>query len=146
MVNPKCNLPENEREAVLHLFDGRLSCEEEETIRGLFPQYLFFRNEYPDDGWNVGSDPVRICTCTACGETFEAVRGNYARGKLHNEECNCPSCGARVTGKAIYKFRYQMNSLQSWIKTAVARPTEGGALLIRDPKGIVRDTLFRKNQ
>lgn len=130
MGNPKCNLPAGEREAVLGLFRGTLTPEEEGAIRRMFPQYLFFRNEYEDDGWNVSSDPLRICTCTACGESFEAVRGNYARGRLHNEECNCPSCGARVTGKAVYKYRYEMHSLESWIKTAVAYPSEGGAVLI----------------
>lgn len=129
-MNPPCNLPKGEQEAVLGLFRGTLTPEEEQTIRAMFPQYLFFRNEYTDDGWNVSDGPVRMCTCTACGETFEAVRGNYPRGKLHNEECNCPSCGARVTGKAVDKFRYQMSSLESWIKVAVACPTEGGALMI----------------
>lgn len=128
-MNPVCNLPEGERETVLGLFRGRLTGEEERGIRALFPQYLFFRNECPDDGWNV-SGPVRMCTCTACGESFEAVRGNYPRGKLHNEECNCPACGARVIGKAVYKFGYAMTSLQSWVKAAVAYVSEGGALLI----------------
>lgn len=129
-MNPKCNLPEEERAAALGRFRGALTPEEEATIRGMFPQYLFFRNEYTDDGWHVSDGPVRLCTCTSCGETFEAVRGNYPRGKLHNEECDCPSCGKRVTGKAVYKFRYEMNSLQSWIKTAVAYAGEDGALLI----------------
>ena len=129
-MNPPCNLPQGEQKAVLGLFRGYLTPEEEGQIRGLFPQYLFFRNEYEDDGWNVSDGPVRLCTCTACGETFEAVRGNYPRGKLHNEECNCPGCGARVTGKAVGKYRFDMPSLQSWIKTAVAYPSEGGALLI----------------
>ena len=129
MGNPICNLPPGEREAVLGLFRGRLTGEEERGIRALFPQYLFFRNECPDDGWNV-SGPVRMCTCTACGESFEAVRGNYPRGKLHNEECNCPACGAKVIGKAVYKFGYAMTSLESWVKAAVAYVSEGGALLI----------------
>ena len=80
-MNPPCNLPEAEQKAVLGMFRGTLTAEEENTIRGLFPQYLFFRNEYTDDGWNVSSDPIRLCTCTNCGESFEAVRGNYARGK-----------------------------------------------------------------
>ena len=128
-MNPICNLPENEQAAVLGLFRGQLTGEEEQQIKTLFPHYLFFRNEYPEDGWNV-SDPVRWCTCTSCGESFEAVRGNYARGKLHNEECNCPSCGARVTGKAVYKFGYTMNSLEAWVKAAVAYVSEDGALLI----------------
>ena len=137
-MNPKCNLPENEREAVKGLFRGYLTPEEETAIRGLFPQYLFFRNEYTDDGWNVSSDPVRLCTCTSCGETFEAVRGHYARGRLHHERCNCPECGARVEGIAVGKYRYEMSSLQSWIKTAVAYPSEGGALMIE--AGNVRRT------
>jgi len=129
-MNPKCNLPPEEHEAVKGLFRAYLTPEEETAIRSLFPQYLFFRNEYLDDGWNVSSDPVRVCTCTSCGETFEAVRGNYARGKMHHETCNCPECGARVEGIAVGKYRYEMTSLQSWIKTAVAYSTESGALLI----------------
>lgn len=129
-MNPACNMPEGEQAAALGLFDGRLSTEEEEQIRRLFPQYLFFRMEYEDDGWNVGSAPVRMCTCTACGETFSAVRGNYARGKLHHEECNCPECGERVEGIAVDKYRYDMPSLQGWVKTAVASVSGDGALLI----------------
>ena len=81
--------------------------EEEESIRELFPQYLFFRNEYRDDGWNV-SGPIRLCTCTACGESFEAERGNYKRGRLHHEKCNCPQCGKTVEGIATHKYRYNM--------------------------------------
>ena len=119
-----------ERETAFRQFRGTLTGEEETAMRSTFPQYLFFRNEYEDDGWNISDGPVRLCTCTACGETFEAVRGNYARGRLHNEECDCPCCGRRVTGKAVHKFRYEMNSLQSWIKTAVAYAGEDGALLI----------------
>ena len=129
-MNARCNLPETEREAAFAQFRGCLTAEEESTLRGLFPQYLFFRNEYEDNGWDIGPGPERMCTCTACGETFTAVRGNYARGKLHNEECNCPVCGARVTGKAVYKFRYEMHSLEGWIKTAAAYTGEDGALLI----------------
>lgn len=41
-MNPKCNLTEEEREAAFRQFDGMLSQEEEESIRSLFPQYLFF--------------------------------------------------------------------------------------------------------
>ena len=129
-MNPKCNLPEAEHAAALGLFDGILTAEEEEQIRRLFPQYLFFRFEYEDDGWDIGPGPVRMCTCTACGQTFPAVRGNYARGKLHHEACNCPECGERVEGIAADKYRYDMPSLQGWVKTAVARAAGDGALLI----------------
>ena len=130
-MNPKCNLTEEELEAAFRQFDGMLSQEEEESIRGLFPQYLFFRNEEPDDsGYSSSARPVRICTCTACRETFEGVRANYARGKIHNEQVTCPHCGKQLEGKAVSKFGYQMTSLHSWIKTAIARPGENGALLI----------------
>ena len=128
-MNPKCNMNPERREEILGRFSGQLTAAEEEEIRELFPQYLFFRDEYEDDGWNVSSDPVRLCTCTACGESFEAVRGNYKRGKLHNEPCNCPQCGAEVTGKAVYKYRYDMASLESWVKTAVARRDGDGILI-----------------
>ncbi len=129
-MNPKCTLPEELRADVLTQFHGCLSLEEEKKIRGMFPQYLFFRNEYRDDGWNVSSDPVRICTCTSCGQSFEAVRGNYAKGRLHHEKCNCPECGERVEGIAASKYKYDMPSLERWIKVAVARPGKDGALLI----------------
>lgn len=130
MGNPICNLPPEEREKIFRRFRGTLTPEEEETARSLFPQYLFFRNEYLDDGYNLSSDPVRLCTCTACGRTFEAVRGNYARGKLHGEPCNCPECGARVEGKAVFKYRYHMPSLTHWIKTAFAYADGDGGLLV----------------
>lgn len=130
MSGPKCNLPEESRAAALGLFDGQLSADEEDELRDMFPQYLFFHNEEADDGWNVSDGPVRVCFCTACRTSFEAVRGNYARGKLHGEPCNCPNCGRQVEGKAVYKFRYDMHSLERWIKVCVARAAPDGALLI----------------
>ena len=81
-MNPKCNLPEERHGEILGRFDGMATANEERIMRERFPQYLFFRNEYEDDGFHVSSDPIRICTCTACGDSFEAVRGNYSRGKL----------------------------------------------------------------
>lgn len=130
MSGPKCNLPEESRAAALGLFDGQLSADEEDELRDMFPQYLFFHNEEADDGWNVSDGPVRVCFCTACRTSFEAVRGNYARGKLHGEPCNCPQCGRQVEGKAVYKFRYDMHSLERWIKVCVARAAPDGVLLI----------------
>ena len=88
-MNPTCNMDLARQEQILGRFDGSLTAAEEDEIRGMFPQYLFFRNEYEDDGWNVSGTPIRLCTCTACGDSFEAVRGNYSRGKLHNERRNC---------------------------------------------------------
>lgn len=129
MSGPRCNLPPERHEEILARFSGDLSIDEENAIRDMFPQYLFFRNEYTDDGWEVSSTPVRLCTCTACRETFEAVRGNYPRGKLHGERCNCPNCGREVEGREVHKYRYEMRSLEQWIKTAVLR-VEDGALLI----------------
>lgn len=137
-MNPKCNLTEEEREAAFRQFDGMLSQEEEESIRSLFPQYLFFRNEYGDDSGYDSRGPVRICTCTACRETFEGVRANYARGKIHNEQVTCPHCGKQLEGKAVAKYSYQMKSLERWIKTAVARPGENGALLIEAGQAVRR--------
>ena len=130
-MNPKCTLPEGMRvEAMEQLRGWGLSEEEEEKIRQMFPRYLFFRNDYRyDDGWNV-SDPVRLCTCTVCGESFEARRGNYARGKLHHEKCNCPQCGAEVEGIAVGKYGYEMKSLERWVKVAIARAGDNGELLI----------------
>lgn len=130
-MNPTCNLPAHRRrEALLQFSSCCLDPEEEQTIRELFPQYLFFRNECEDDGWNVSDRSVRLCTTTCCGETFEGVRANYRRGKIHNEEVTCPFCGQRLTGKAVHRFGYDMKSLESWIKVAVARPGKDGALLI----------------
>jgi len=130
-MNPTCNLPADLRRDALSQFDSYcLEPEEENAIRDLFPQYLFFRNEYEDDGWNVSSEPVRLCTTTCCGETFEGVRANYRRGRIHNEDVTCPFCGRKLTGKAAHKYRYEMRSLESWVKVAVARPGKDGALLI----------------
>jgi len=126
----KCSLPEEERAAALALFTGRLSDEQENTIKNLFPQYLMFRNEFPDDGWEPVQVPVRMCTCTACGEEFEAVRGNYAKGKLHHEKCNCPQCGRELEGIAVGKYKYDMPSLTQWVKVAVVDAAPDGALLI----------------
>ncbi|MBQ6609263.1 MAG: PcfJ domain-containing protein [Oscillospiraceae bacterium] len=130
-MNPKCTLPEDLRRDALLEFDRvMLTCEEEQAAKRLFPQYLFFRNEYEDDGFHVSSTPIRLCTCTACGESFEAVRGNYARGRLHHEKCNCPHCGTEVEGIAAHKYKYDMPSLESWIKLTVARTGKDGAILI----------------
>ena len=49
-MNPKCNLTDQERETALAQFDGILTPDEEDIIRQLFPQYLFFRFEYDDTG------------------------------------------------------------------------------------------------
>lgn len=129
-MKQKCNMPEAERERALQLFSGQLSEGQENEIRRLFPQYLFFQNVIPDDGWEPADRPVRLCTCTACGETFQAVRGNWARGKLHGEPCNCPQCGEQVEGKAVGKYRYDMPSLAGWARTCVAELMPDGALLI----------------
>ena len=138
-MNPKCNLTEEERAEEFRQFDGMLTKDEEEKIRRLFPQYLFFWNAADDSGMDTRG-PVRICTCTACGETFEGVRANYARGKIHNEPVTCPHCGKQLEGKAVAKFGYQMKSLERWIKTAVARPGENGALLIEAGEAVRRFT------
>lgn len=131
MVNVECNMPETDMAAFLGEFDGTLDADEERQIRGLFPQYLFFHNEYGDDtGLFDASTPVRICHCTACGRSFEAIRGNYARGKMHHERLNCPECGALLEGIAAHKYKYSMTSLESWIKAAKLRVQPDGALLI----------------
>ena len=128
-MNPKCNMDPERFGEILGRFSGSLTAAEEDEIKTLFPQYLFFRNEYEDNGFTVSSTPIRVCTCTACGDSFEAVRGNYARGKLHNEKCNCPHCKTVVEGKAVYKYRYDMPSLESWVKTAVVRRDGDGILI-----------------
>lgn len=140
MSGPKCNLPEAERARILAQFPAFLTQEEEDTIRDMFPQYLFFRNDYEDDGYHVSSAPVRMCTCTACGETFEAVRGNWPRGKLHHEMCNCPNCDRQVEGIAVGKYKYSMPSLEQWGKTAVLRVLPDGALLIEAGDAVRRFT------
>lgn len=129
---PKCNIPAGELESALAAF-GRsgLDLEEEREVRKLFPQHLFFHNEYGDDsGYDDSSTPHRICHCTACGESFEAVRANWPRGKMHHEPVNCPICGERVEALATYKYSYEMKSLERWVKTAILRTRPDGALLI----------------
>lgn len=127
-----CNLPLERRAEVFHRFTGSLSADEEDAIRGMFPQYLFFHNaEADDNGYgSAGGENVRQCYVTCCREGYEATRANYPRGKVHNEKVTCPFCGKTLTGKAVYKYRYSMPSLESWVKTAVASPTEDGGLLI----------------
>lgn len=131
-MGAKCNLPVSEHEAVLERFPAYLDAEEEDRIRGLFPQYLFFHmaEDFDDSGIDSSSKPVRICHCTNCHETFSAIRGNYARGKMHHERLNCPQCGVEMEGLAVYKYRYDMHSLTSWVKVAVVRLLPDGALLI----------------
>lgn len=132
MGNAKCNLPTSEHEDVLSQFPTFLDAEEEDRIRGMFPQYLFFHmaDDFDETGLDASSKPVRVCHCTNCRQSFTAVRGNYARGKMHHEKLNCPQCGVEMEGIATYKYRYGMTSLTSRVKTAVAQLTPDGALLI----------------
>jgi len=113
-MNPKCNLPKEEREAVLSKANPYLSIENEEIARGLFPQYLF----YMDDDQVV---------CTACRERFEV--SPKKRGK-HGSDGTCPQCGSKATWAAVGKYNYNMPSLESWIKTAVAYTDGNGGLYI----------------
>lgn len=140
MSGPKCNLPEELHKGILAQFPAFLTQEEEDAIRDMFQQYLFFRNEYEDDGFHVSSAPVRMCTCTACGEAFSAVRGNWPRGKLHHEMCNCPNCGRQVEAIAVGKYKYSMPSLEQWGKTAVLRVLPDGALQIEAGNALRRFT------
>lgn len=116
MPNPKCNLPVEERERVVNGAKLWLTDEEEQTIRGLMPQYLFFDS--------VGDRQV---FCTACRERF-AVKPKD-RGK-HNSVGTCPRCGSKATWAVVGKYSYQMSTLCSWIKTAVAHPAGDGGLYI----------------
>jgi len=125
-----CNLADTEQKEILKKFSGCLDAEEEDTIRGFFPQYLFFYNSAGDDSGYGDDAPVRMCYVTCCRQSFEGVRANYARGRIHNENVTCPICGKTLTGKAVHKFSYSMNTLQSWVKTAVAMPLPDGGLLI----------------
>lgn len=128
-MNPKCNLPEEREEEVLSHFPKILPYSIELEMKQLFPQYLFFRFEQPDDGWNV-EKPERVCTCSLCGAEFVGTRPSWASGKIHNEPVTCPACGSALTGKAVSRFGYDMKSLRSWVKTAYAVSDESGALWI----------------
>lgn len=142
-MNAKCNLtPDEEREA-LKQFEGFLTIDEEERIRSFFPQYLFFHNDYDDGVGGYTCTPVRICTCTACKESFVGVRANYPRGKIHNEPVTCPACGKTLIGKCVTKYKYDMASLEGFVHTAVARRGEDGALLIE--AGLARRTFTHDN-
>lgn len=129
-MNPKCSLNPEEREKIFGRFTGHMDIETERQITELFPQYLFFRSIFEDDGWSSSGSSFRLCTCSACGYEFEGVRINGARGKVHNEAVTCPSCGRQLTGKAVYKFKYDMPGLQSWIKTAMAWADGEGGIMI----------------
>jgi len=130
-MNPKCNLTEEEQAEALSLFTGALTADHEREIRILFHQYLFCRDELPDDGWNVGDKPVRMCTCTACGTTFTAGKGEYYPKKpRYDMAMDCPVCGATVTVKAVRKMGYEMSTVYGWVKAAAAYTDGRGALLI----------------
>lgn len=116
MPNPKCNLPVEERERVINGAQLWLNDEEEQAIRGLMPQYLFYDS--------VGDRQV---FCTACRERF-AVKSKD-RGK-HNSDGTCPRCGSKATWAVVGKYSYGMSTLCSWIKTAVAHPAGDGGLYI----------------
>ncbi len=130
-MNPRCNLTPEEQKIVLGRFHGQVTIEMEEKIREMLPQYLFFKMEYDENIWGEQMPgKYRLCTCSACGDSFEGVRINGARGKVHNEKVTCPNCGRTVTGKAVYKFKYDMPSLYRWVKTAFAWPDGKGGILI----------------
>lgn len=116
MPNPKCNLPIEEWEQVINGAQLWLNDEEEQTIRWLMPQYLFYDN--------IGDKNV---FCTACRERFPV--SPKQRGK-HNSRDTCPRCGHKATWAIVGKYSYQMSTLHSWIKTAVAHPADDGGLYI----------------
>lgn len=116
MPNPKCNLPVEERERVLNGAQLWLTDEEEQTIRGLMPQYLFYDS--------VGD---RHVFCTACRERFPV---SPKQRDKHNSVGTCPRCGSKATWAVVGKYSYQMSTLRSWIKTAVAHPADDGGLYI----------------
>lgn len=116
MANPKSNLTEEERERVVKGARRWLTDEEEMIARALFPQYLFYDN--------LGDRQV---FCTACRERFSVSAKN--RGK-HNSAGNCPLCGHKATWATVGKYSYQMSTLISRIKTAVAYPAGDGGLYI----------------
>lgn len=116
MANPKCNLPEEERERVLDGVPRWLTGEEEDTAASLFPQYLFYDN--------VGDRQV---FCTACRERFSV--SPKERGK-HGTDGTCPHCGRKATWAVVGKYSYKMSTLESWIKTAIAYPADNGGLYI----------------
>lgn len=116
MPNPKCHLPEEEMERVANGARLWLTDEEEETIRGLMPQYLFYDN--------IGDKKV---FCTACQERFSV--SPKQRGK-HGSNGICPRCGSKATWAVVGRYSYQMSTLCSWIKTAIAYPAEAGGIYI----------------
>lgn len=116
MANPKCNLPEEEREKVMNGVGLWMTDKEEQTARTLFPQYLFYDN--------IGDRQV---FCTACRERFDV--NPKKRGK-HNTNGVCPYCGHNATWAVVGKYSYQMSTLTSRIKTAIAYPAGDGGLYI----------------
>lgn len=116
MPNPKCNLPEEERERVINGAQLWLTDEEEQTIRGLMPQYLFFDS--------VGDRQV---FCSACRERFSVSPKKRGR---HGSNGICPCCGSSARWAVVGKYSYEMPTLHSRIKTAVAYPAGDGGLYI----------------
>lgn len=129
-MNPQINMTPEEADEVFERFHTGITPFEEDQIKNLFPQYLFFRMAWDDQSPFDIQEGFRLCTCSSCGFEFDGIRVNGKYGKVHNERVTCPSCGRTLTGKAVRKHKYDMPSLARWIKTAIAWADGQGGILI----------------
>lgn len=117
----KCNVPPEERAALLALFEDGLSPDEEAEACKRFDQYLFYHRM---------GDRKRLYLCTSCGNCWEEERQGSCWVHVHNSPGYCQKCKARVTYKAVGRLGYSFRSLHEEHNAVFLRPGSDGALLI----------------
>ena len=94
----KCNIPAEERGALFDLFPGSTSPEEDEELRQIFTQYLFYHRL---------DRKRRAYLCTACCDLWVDQADRYG----HNDAYYCPHCKQRVTLKAVGRMGQGMTNV-----------------------------------
>jgi len=125
----KCNIPAEEREALFDLFPDCTSPEEDEELRQVFTQYLFYHRL---------DRKRRAYLCTACRDLWIDRADQYG----HNDAYYCPRCLQRVTLKAVGRMGQGMtnvgySSLFEAHNVVFFRRAEDGGLLVSGGKAEV---------
>lgn len=94
----KCNVPAEEREALFELFPNCTSPEEDDELRQIFTQYLFYHRL---------DCKRRSYLCTACCDLWVDQADRYG----HNDAYYCPHCKQRVTLKAVGRMGRGMTNV-----------------------------------
>lgn len=127
-INLKCNLPEDRQAEVFGYFTGvhgfYLTEADEMQMQQLMDQYLFY---------DAADRRVRQCFCTSCGR-FVMFRGDDPTGfflQKHNNEIECPNCGAVVQLKAIGRMgSFASINDADERRFSIFRPAPDGGLLV----------------